>query len=152
TTYRKKRKYELARQPANTKIGESKVTRIRVRGGNTKMRALKVNSGVFSLKSKKIALKSSFNQVMYHPSSNELMRTNTITKGAVVRINESSLKEKVDLEEIKNNDPLLYNNIINDKIFAIIASRPGQCGRADGYFLEGEELSFYLDKFKKRNK
>jgi len=27
--------------------------------------------------------------------------------------------------------------------FACISSRPGQCGRADGYILEGEELAFY---------
>lgn len=31
---------------------------------------------------------------------------------------------------------------------ACIASRPGQCGRADGYILEGKELEFYLRKIK----
>lgn len=31
---------------------------------------------------------------------------------------------------------------------ACIASRPGQCGRADGYVLEGKELEFYLRKIK----
>jgi len=31
-------------------------------------------------------------------------------------------------------------------------SRPGQCGRADGYILEGEELSFYLRKMMKKQK
>jgi hypothetical protein len=33
---------------------------------------------------------------------------------------------------------------------ACIASRPGQCGRADGYVLEGKELEFYLRKIKAR--
>ena len=34
-----------------------------------------------------------------------------------------------------------------------ISSRPGQCGRADGYVLEGKELEFYLRKIKaKRGK
>lgn len=31
---------------------------------------------------------------------------------------------------------------------ACIASRPGQCGRADGYILEGKELEFYSRKIK----
>lgn len=34
------------------------------------------------------------------------------------------------------------------RILACIASRPGQCGRADGYLLEGKELEFYLRKTK----
>jgi small subunit ribosomal protein S8e len=34
----------------------------------------------------------------------------------------------------------------NGRLYAVIASRPGQSGRADGYILEGEELSFYLRK------
>jgi small subunit ribosomal protein S8e len=33
---------------------------------------------------------------------------------------------------------------------ACIASRPGQCGRADGYVLEGKELEFYLKKIKSK--
>ena len=32
------------------------------------------------------------------------------------------------------------------RIYAVIASRPGQSGRADGYILEGEELAFYQRK------
>lgn len=34
------------------------------------------------------------------------------------------------------------------RLLAAIASRPGQCGRADGYILEGRELEFYLRKMK----
>ena len=34
----------------------------------------------------------------------------------------------------------------NGRLYAVISSRPGQSGRADGYILEGEELSFYLRK------
>ena len=33
---------------------------------------------------------------------------------------------------------------------AAISSRPGQCGRADGYILEGKELEFYLKKIKSK--
>ena len=38
------------------------------------------------------------------------------------------------------------------RLLACIASRPGQCGRADGYVLEGEELSFYRRKLEKKKK
>lgn len=33
---------------------------------------------------------------------------------------------------------------------ACVSSRPGQCGRADGYVLEGKELEFYLRKIKSK--
>jgi len=38
------------------------------------------------------------------------------------------------------------------KIFAKISSRPGQCGRIDGYVLEGKELEFYSKKMKTKRK
>ena len=44
--YRKKRKFELGRQAANTKIGEKRITVVRVRGGNLKYRALRLDSGI----------------------------------------------------------------------------------------------------------
>ncbi|CAD6344129.1 unnamed protein product [Miscanthus lutarioriparius] len=31
-------------------------------------------------------------------------------------------------------------------LLGCISSRPGQCGRADGYILEGKELEFYMKK------
>lgn len=34
------------------------------------------------------------------------------------------------------------------RVLASISSRPGQCGRADGYILEGKELEFYMRKIK----
>ena len=33
-------------------------------------------------------------------------------------------------------------------LIACVSSRPGQCGRCDGYLLEGKELEFYLKKLK----
>lgn len=38
------------------------------------------------------------------------------------------------------------------RLFACIASQPGQVGRADGYILEGEELEFYIKKMEKKKK
>lgn len=44
----KKRKYELGRPAANTKLGEKRIHTVRCRGGNLKFRALRLDSGNFS--------------------------------------------------------------------------------------------------------
>jgi small subunit ribosomal protein S8e len=36
------------------------------------------------------------------------------------------------------------------RVLACVSSRPGQCGRVDGYILEGTELQFYLKKLDKK--
>uniref|UniRef100_A0A7N5K7V6 40S ribosomal protein S8 n=1 Tax=Ailuropoda melanoleuca TaxID=9646 RepID=A0A7N5K7V6_AILME len=46
--YHKKRKYELGRPAANTKIGPRRIHTVRVRGGNKKYRALRLDVGNFS--------------------------------------------------------------------------------------------------------
>lgn len=35
------------------------------------------------------------------------------------------------------------------RLYAVVASRPGQSGRCDGYILEGEELAFYQRQIRK---
>ena len=35
-------------------------------------------------------------------------------------------------------------------MLACVSSRPGQCGRCDGYILEGKELEFYIKKIEKK--
>merc|ERR1712137_1131518 len=47
-TYKKKRKYELGRPASMTKIGAYRVHLVRVRGGNIKRRALRLDTGNFS--------------------------------------------------------------------------------------------------------
>ena len=42
----------------------------------------------------------------------------------------------------------LNTQFLQGKVLAKVNSRPGQCGRADGYILEGEELDFYVKKMK----
>jgi len=42
----------------------------------------------------------------------------------------------------------LTDQFMGGRVLASISSRPGQCGRADGYILEGKELEFYLRKIK----
>uniref|UniRef100_A0A2K5PNA6 40S ribosomal protein S8 n=1 Tax=Cebus imitator TaxID=2715852 RepID=A0A2K5PNA6_CEBIM len=118
--YHKKRKYELGRPAANTKIGPRRIHTVRVRGGNKKYRALRLDVGNFSWGSECCTRKTRIIDVVYNASNNELVRTKTLVKNCIVLID------------------------------SCIASRPGQCGRADGYVLEGKELEFYLRKIKAR--
>ncbi|KEF55222.1 40S ribosomal protein S8-B [Exophiala aquamarina CBS 119918] len=84
--YRKKRAFEKGRQPANTRIGNKRIHLVRTRGGNTKYRALRIESGNFSWGSEGIARKVRVIVVAFHPSNNELVRTNTLTRSAVVQV------------------------------------------------------------------
>ena len=47
-------------------------------------------------------------------------------------------------------DPLLDDQFATGRLYACISSRPGQCGRADGYILEGRELEFYQRRMQRR--
>lgn len=50
-------------------------------------------------------------------------------------------------------ETVLADQFQNGRLLARISSRPGQCGRADGYILEGPEYEFYARKVgKKRSK
>jgi small subunit ribosomal protein S8e len=40
-------------------------------------------------------------------------------------------------------EPAVEKQFEAGRLYAVISSRPGQSGRADGYVLEGEELAFY---------
>ncbi|GAA5846932.1 hypothetical protein JCM9279_006957 [Rhodotorula babjevae] len=45
-------------------------------------------------------------------------------------------------------DPLLESQFSAGRLYAVLASRPGQSGRADGYILEGKELEFYVRRLR----
>jgi len=91
--YRKKRAFEKGRQPANTRIGAKRIHLVRTRGGNQKFRALRIESGNFSWGSEGIARKVRVIVVAFHPSNNELVRTNTLTKSAVVQIDAAPFRQ-----------------------------------------------------------
>jgi len=176
--YRKKRAFEKGRQPANTRIGAKRIHLVRTRGGNTKYRALRLDSGNFSWGSEGIARKVRVIVVSYHPSNNELVRTNTLTKAAVVQIDAAPFRQWYEAhygqtlgrrrqqkgseatEEKKKSKSIekkqaerfaeqgkieaaLEKQFEAGRLYAVVASRPGQSGRVDGYILEGEELAFY---------
>ncbi|KAJ6849025.1 putative 40S ribosomal protein S8-like [Iris pallida] len=74
--WRKKRKYEMGRQPAMTKLSSNKtVRRVRVRGGNVKWRALRLDTGNYSWGSEAVTRKTRILDVVYNASNNELVRT-----------------------------------------------------------------------------
>ena len=135
--------------------------------------------------SESVTCKTRIISVVYNASNNELVRTNTLIKGAIIQVDatpfrqwyeshyaqpiskktaaraaaaaaaaategEAPAEEKPKskhvlrkLEERKKDaklDPLLETQFGAGRLYAVVSSRPGQVGRADGYILEGKEL------------
>ncbi|KAK3173070.1 hypothetical protein ABVK25_004054 [Lepraria finkii] len=184
--YRKKRAFEKGRQPANTRIGAKRIHLVRTRGGNTKYRGLRLEAGNFSWGSEGIARKVRVISVSFHPSNNELVRTNTLTKSAVVQVDaapfrqwyeahygsalgrrrQAKTQKEGEAEDVKKSksvekkqaarmaaggkvEAALERQFEAGRLYAVVASRPGQSGRVDGYVLEGEELAFYQRAIRK---
>ncbi|KAF5842911.1 40S ribosomal protein S8 [Dunaliella salina] len=182
--WRKKKKYEMGRQPAMTKLSSNvAVRKLRVRGGNEKFRALRLDSGNFAWPTEAVARKTRILDVVYNASNNELVRTQTLVKNAIVQVDATPFKawyqqhygfelglkgkeepKKVDEMKASNHvkrklrqrlqtrkiDPLVAEQFTTGRLYACIASRPGQCGRCDGYILEGKELEFYAKQMQKK--
>ncbi|KAH9061288.1 ribosomal protein S8e/ribosomal biogenesis NSA2 [Lactarius vividus] len=91
--YRKKRKFELGRQSANTKLGVKRIHTVRVRGGNLKFRALRLDTGNFAWGSEHVTRKTRIIGVVYNASNNELVRTNTLVKGAIIQIDATPFRQ-----------------------------------------------------------
>jgi small subunit ribosomal protein S8e len=91
--FRKKRKFELGRPAAMTKIGEARIHPVRGRGGNTKFRALRLETGNFSWSSEVCTRKVRVLDVTYNASNNELVRTKTLVKGAIIMIDAHPFKD-----------------------------------------------------------
>ena len=83
---KKKRKYELGRQPGMTKIGAKRVHEVRTRGGNKKFRALRLESGNYSWGTEVCTRKTRILDVVYNASNNELVRTKTLVKNCIVQV------------------------------------------------------------------
>jgi small subunit ribosomal protein S8e len=84
--HQKKRKFEMGRQASSTKLGERKVVSVRGRGGNIKRRGLRLNEGNFTWISEKVTRKCKILDVVYNATNNELVRTQTLVKGAIVAV------------------------------------------------------------------
>lgn len=75
-----------------TKIGEPRIHEVRCRGGNKKFRALKLETGNFSWGTEVATRKVRVLDVAYNASNNELVRTKTLVKGAIVVIDGNPFK------------------------------------------------------------
>ena len=49
-------------------------------------------------------------------------------------------------------DPNVNAQFDTGRLYACISSRPGQCGRCDGFVLEGKELEFYVKRMARKKK
>ena len=97
---RKKRAFLKARPQAMTSLKPERVHNVRTRGGNTKYRALRLDQvihnpsslplssfkGSFSWATEAVSRKCRIIDVVYNASNNELVRTKTLVKGAIVTI------------------------------------------------------------------
>jgi len=90
---RKKRKFMIARPPANTKLGPKRIHPVRVRGGNIKRRALRLDSGNFNWVNEHVTMKSRVVDVVYNASNNEMVRTKTLVKNAIIQIDATPFKQ-----------------------------------------------------------
>ncbi|CAL1537264.1 unnamed protein product [Lymnaea stagnalis] len=198
---RKKRKFELGRPPAQTKLGAKRIHTVRTMGGNKKYRALRQDHGNFSWGSEAVTRKTRIIDVVYNASNNEFVRTKTLVKSCIVQIDSTPFRQwyeahyatalgrkkgvklvcifvylfvflftRSDEEEAVLNkvrskktqkkyearkkiakvEPGLDEQFSTGRVYAKISSRPGQCGRVDGYVLEGKELEFYSRKMKSK--
>lgn len=107
--WRDKRKHELGRHPALTKIGELKRKLIRTRGGNEKLRALALPEVLYYDPKTKKHDKAKMISVEENTANRHYKRSNIITKGAIVH---------------------------TDKGYVKITNRPGQEGTAQGIKIE----------------
>merc|ERR1712216_250304 len=165
---------------------------VRTRGGNTKFRAMRLDTGNFSWGSEVCTKKTRILDVVYNASNNELVRTKTLVKNAIVQIDATpfrqwyeahygtivgkkhlkkkategeekaeepkkkvskSVEKKVaGRQEQKVLDPNVNSQFDTGRLLACISSRPGQCGRCDGFVLEGKELEFYVKRIARKKK
>jgi small subunit ribosomal protein S8e len=89
----KKRKYELGRPAANTKIGVKRIHLVRCRGGNIKNRALRLDTGNFAWASEGCTRKTRVIDTVYNSSNNELVRTKTLVKGSIISIDAGPFRQ-----------------------------------------------------------
>lgn len=111
-SFRGKRAFEMGSDPAETIIGEVRVTKKRGRGGKTKLRALAVNFANVTDPATGKSQKTEIRGVVKNPANVDYQRRDVITKGAIL---ETPLGQ------------------------ALVTSRPGQHGVVNAVLLQGAE-------------
>ncbi|RWW05280.1 hypothetical protein GW17_00031453, partial [Ensete ventricosum] len=173
-------RYELGRQPANTKLSSNKtVRRVRVRGGNLKWRALRLDHGNYSWGSEAVTRKTRILDVVYNASNNELVRTQTLVKSAIIQVDAAPFKQwylqhygveigrkkkapaaKKEATEGQEAEPVTEEANKSNHVTRKLEKR--QQGRkldphieeqlSSGrlYIVEGKELEFYMKKIQRK--
>jgi len=90
--HQKQRKFESGRPAAMTKMGPKRIHVVRGRGGNLKYRAMRLEQGVFAWAGEHVTKKTRVIDVVYNASNNELVRTKTLVKGAIVLVDATPFK------------------------------------------------------------
>jgi len=110
--FRGKRAFEMGSDPAQTIVGEKRISKKRGRGGKLKFAALAVNTVNVTDPSTGKSQKTEIRSVVKNPANVDYQRRGVITKGAVV---ETPLGQ------------------------AIVTSRPGQHGVVNAVLLQGTQ-------------
>lgn len=107
---RGKRAFEMGSDPAETIVGETRISRKRGRGGKLKLRALAVNTVNVTDPATGKSEKTEIRAVVRNPANVDYQRRGVITKGAIL------------------DTPLGQ---------AIVTSRPGQDGSINAVLVQG---------------
>merc|ERR1712216_475394 len=133
---------------------------VRTRGGNTKFRAMRLDTGNFSWGSEVCTKKTRILDVVYNASNNELVRTKTLVKNAIVQVDATPFRQwyeahygsvvgkkakKAAEGEVKEEKKV--SNSVQKKV----ASRQ-DAKVLDGFILEGKELEFYVKRMARKKK
>lgn len=105
----KKKKYQRGRDYLPTHIAETKITKIRTKGGGKKLIALTTNIANVIIKGK--SQKTKILSVTENPADSQFVRRNIITKGAIIQ---------TELGKAR------------------VTSRPGQTGIVNAILIEGK--------------
>jgi len=82
--YRSKRKLELGREPADTRLGDVKIKMVSTRGGNSKVRLFQCNIVNVTDTGGKTQ-KTTIEKVFSNEANEHYVRRNILTKGSVIR-------------------------------------------------------------------
>merc|ERR1711916_270968 len=110
-----------------------------------------------------VSRKTRLIDVVYNASNNELVRTKTLVKNAIIVVDATPFKQwyethyglpigkkkggrnQSEVDEAILNKPRsnhlkrkLEEQFAAGRLYACVSSRPGQSGRCDGYILEGK--------------
>merc|ERR1712213_134441 len=155
-----------------TKLAPQRIHTLRTRGGNKKYRALRLDTGNFAWASEATARKTRIIDVVYNaivvidaapfrqwyeshyaqPLARKKGAKLTDAEEAVLnrKMSKKTTRKYADRQKSGEVEKPLLDQFQTGRVLAAISSRPGQCGRSDGYILEGKELEFYLRKIKSK--